>query len=286
MKITKQLYYRVLEFLPAKIVLYIEHYRGYKKVLNLKNPVFFGEKIQWLKVNGNLERFSNYVDKYQVRHFIENKIGSTYLNDLIGTYYTPEEIDFDTLPNKFVLKVTHGCGYNIVCRDKNRLNIKKTKKQLSYWLKQDFSNIKKERQYMGITPRIICEKYLEGTSYALTDYKVFCFEGKAKFVQVINERNSGMTQDFFDINWKKLQLRKGVARPSTEKIHTTSAHIEMIKIAEVLAEEFPFVRVDFYIVENQLIFGELTFTPAGGLTPFQPMSMDLAVANLIKLDQY
>ncbi|TYQ15962.1 UNVERIFIED_CONTAM: teichuronopeptide biosynthesis TupA-like protein [Acetivibrio alkalicellulosi] len=286
MEIMKNIYYKMLCVMPAKIVLYLEHARGYKKVLNLKDPKYFGEKIQWIKLYGNLQRYSNYVDKYLVRDYVKQKIGDKYLNDIIGIFNRVEEINFEELPNEFVIKGTHGCGYNLVCQNKRNLNIDEAKKKMKAWLETDFSKIKKEPQYSKIKPRLLCEKYLYEDGGVLTDYKIFCFNGQPAFIQVIKDREFSQTQDFFDTKWNRLELRKGRYPSFTREIEKPIVLPELIHISKSLSEGFPFVRVDFYIIKSRIIFGELTFTPAGGLSPFEPLEKDIEISKLINLSLY
>ena len=271
-------------FLPTKVVLNIDYGRSYKKKLNLKNPKYYGEKIQWIKLNGNLERYGNLVDKYEVRNFINEKLGDGYLPKLLGIYNNPFEIKFEELPKRFVLKMTNGTGGNIICRDKSILNIEEAKKKLDKWQNQSFYRYTKENQYKNVKSRIICEEYLEDETGSLTDYKLHCMDGKVHMIEIHRDRYTDHKENYYDVNWKDYgvicKIKKGadMQRPKTVE--------EMIGIAEKLSNDFTYVRVDLYSVNGKIYFGELTFTPANGTDPFYPLEKDLEFGNLIDLKHY
>ena len=161
MGFAKDLYRSVLRVLPEKPALYLIYFRGYQKILNLKNPQYFGEKIQWLKLYGHLDELSDYVDKYAVREFVAKTVGDKYLNQLYGVYNNPDEIDYEKLPKRFVLKCTNGSGAVLICKDKDNLNKTEAAETMNRWLKDDFYKMKKEPQYKNVKNRIIAEEYLE-----------------------------------------------------------------------------------------------------------------------------
>lgn len=281
----KKLYRGSMRFIPNRIAIRIDYLRGYGKWLNLNNPKTFGEKIQWIKLYGNLELYSDLVDKYKVRKIISNKIGEEYLPILYGVYEDANDIEFENLPNKFVLKCNHGCGYNIICNDKSKLNIVETRKILTKWINEEFYKNAKEIQYKNIKPIIICEEYLEDKNGALLDYKYFCFNGKAEFIQVISDRGIDTRSDFYDLDWNFIELRTKL-KNSDKKFQMPKNLEKMNNLAEVLSSEYPFVRVDFYNIEGRIIFGELTFTPGGGVSRFRPIEMDYEISKKIDLNKY
>jgi len=189
---------------------------------------------------------------------------------LLGVYNKGSEIDFDTLPQKFVLKCTHGCGFNIICTDKNKFDTEHARVLLDSWLRTDYSKYNCELHYAAMTPRIICEEFLEGPGGKQpTDFKVFCFSGKAHSVLVATDRDeSGHTEkfDFYDLNWNKLQYYQTSINSDR---HTPKPEIfeSMIEIAEALSKPFPFVRIDMYDINGKAVLGEMTFTPAGCMSP-------------------
>lgn len=284
-KLIYKIKYFIASVLPDKIHISIMYFIKMKKKLNLNNPKTFGEKMQYIKLYGNLELNSNFVDKYEVREYIKNAIGEQYLNELLGVYESVEQINFNSLPEKFVLKVTHGSGYNIICNDKKNFDIDEAKNKINEWMKESYYIKGKEPQYKNIKPRIICEKYLQDESGELRDYKFFCFSGKPRFIQVDSNRFSCHTRDFYDSYWNKLNLTFKYEN-SDNKIEKPDKLDEMLQLCEILSREFPFIRVDFYFVNNNIYFGELTFNPENGYGQFNPLSEDLKIAELIDLEKY
>lgn len=283
--ILKKSYRKFIRKLPMELGMRIDYLRGYRKILNLKDPKTYGEKINWIKLNGNLERYSNLVDKYAVREYINYKIGDVYLPKLYCVHKDVEELDFETLPKSFALKCNHGCKYNIICKDKSTLDIKKTKDKLQKWLNEDYFKEAKEIQYKGIDRKIICEEYLEDNNNQLIDYKYFCFKGEPKFMQVVSDRGVNISADFFDLDWNLLNL-KNKFKNSSNKVKKPINLEKMNELARVLSSDFEFVRVDFYNIDGRIIFGELTFTPSAGVSRFIPKEKDYEIAKLINLNNY
>lgn len=279
--VMKKIYRKIISCLPTKLVINIETLRGYHKLCNLANPVYFGEKIQWLKIYGNLEKYTNLVDKYLVRDCIKEKIGTKYLVSLLGAFDNPKEINFEKLPNQFVIKLNTGSGFNIIVTDKQKINSDKIIKQLNKWMKLNYYKIKKEPQYKNIQKKIIIEEYISDKNGELNDYKFFCFNGKVEFIEVDSDRFCNHTMDFFDKDWNLLQLHKGKYKNSSTVPMKPENFNKMINIAEELASDLQFVRVDLYNVDGNIYFGELTFTPAGGLTKFNPIEKDKEFAKKI-----
>ncbi len=279
----RQSYRNILKILPTKVVLNIENLRGYHKFVNFKNPRYFGEKIQWLKLYGNLEKYSDYVDKYKVREYIKKTIGEEYLIPLLGVYDKIEDINYESFPHKFVLKLNTGSGYNIIVNDKNKININDINIKLKKWLEEDYYKIKKEPQYKNIKKKILCEKYICDKECQLLDYKFFCFNGVPKFIEVDFDRFANHTMNFYDIDWNLLKLNKGDYQNYYNHVEKPEKFNEMVKIVEKLCKNFNFVRVDLYNVDGKIYFGELTFTPAGGLTPFKPIEKDIEISKMFDL---
>lgn len=239
-----------------------------KKKLDLKNPKTFNEKLMWLKLNEyeNDKLITQCADKYKVREYVENCGCGEILNELIGVYDNVEQIDSEKLPDKFVLKCNHAAGYNIICQDKSKLDIDKTKKQLKKWLKSDYWKYVAELQYKNVEKKIICEKFLESKDgNAIEDYKIYCFNGKPLFCMVCVGRNFGKPKYYFmDRDWKLMRINPaGIYASSNFTIDKPDCIDEMYMYAEKLAKPFKFVRTDFYDYNGKIIFGELTFTPAG-----------------------
>lgn len=283
-KTLTNIYRSLLRIMPDKPAIYLIYFRGYKSLLNLKNPTHFGEKIQWLKLYGHLDELSDYVDKYKVRDFVKNTVGEKYLNKLYGVYNKSEDVDFDSLPNKFVLKCTNGSGAVLICKDKEKLDRKQACKEMKKWLADDFSKMKKEPQYKNVVNRIIAEEYLEDESGALRDYKFYCYDGIPYYYGVFTDRYTDETVDMYDMSGKKLEgiLNAGV-KNSNYVLPQGDNFPELIEVVKKLAAPFQFVRVDFYMANGKIYFGELTFTDGAGSDPFTPESFDLEMAKRIKL---
>ena len=247
---------------------------GYK--LNLDNPKTYNEKIQWLKFNYHNSLLTKCADKVEVRNYIKETIGEEYLIPCLGVYDSPDEIDFDKLPNQFVLKVNWGSKQNVIVKDKSKLNINETKIKLKNWLKPKSNHYYKffEWQYKDIPPKIICEKLLIGDK-GLKDYKFHCCNGKYKRLLVIGAINETKRFcNFYDKNLNILNLKNGGTIKWDEKVKLNN-YSKMVELAEKLAKPFPVVRVDFYEdINKNIYFGELTFTPGNGTDVFEPLEWD------------
>lgn len=275
----------ILKVFSPKLFTKYNYLVTFRKRLNLKKPKDFNEKIQWLKFNYRNELMVTCTDKYLVRDYVNNQISENILNELLYVYNAVEEIDWDILPNRFALKTTHGCGGNIICDDKSKLNLKDAIVKLNEWMKTDYSKISGEWQYGKITPRIICEKFLEDGSGKLPrDYKFYCFDGEPKVVLVISERESNIKLDFFDLKWNRLHLSKPI-HESKEIIKKPENLDVLLDYARKLSKPFPFVRADFYNVDGKPIFGELTFTPAAGMATYYTDYGANYLGELLKLEK-
>lgn len=256
------------------------------KRINLENPATFNEKLQWLKLYDRKEKYIQYVDKYEVRKHIAESIGEEYLIPLIGVYNKPEEIDFSVLPDQFVLKCTHDSGGLVICNDKSQLDIKATIEKLNKCLKRNYYFHGREWPYKNVKPRIICEKFIiDESGVELKDYKLMCFNGKAKCNLVCLNRYSstGLNIDFYDMDWKPMPFERR-HHPSSGTIILRPKHFnKMIEFAERLSKDIPFARVDFYEIEGKLYFGELTFYPSAGFEEFTPESYDNMLGSWITL---
>ncbi len=281
----RKIYYIIIKCLPDKWVINFENYRAYgRKLPKNKNDIkYFGEKIQWLKLYGNLEKYNDYVDKYLVRDYIKKTVGEKYLIPLLGVYTNSSKIDYDKLPDKFVLKINNGSAMNIIVTDKNKINKKKINKKLDKWLKNDYSKIKKEYQYRNVERKIICEKYISDSNGELIDYKFFCFDGEPLFVKADLDRFTEHKVNFYDMNWNYIDMRESFYKNSNKNVTKPNNFEKMVEIAKKLSKEFQFVRVDLYDVDGTIYFGELTFTPASGKNPFYPLEKDIDIAKKIRI---
>lgn len=275
-----------LNWMPDSVYLKIL-FRGLTgQKLNLKNPKKYNEKLQWLKLHDRKEEYSMMVDKYAVRQYIADKLGEEYLIPCIGVWEKVEDIDFDKLPNQFVLKCTHDSGSVIICTDKALLDIESVKRKLNKACKRNYYNAYREWPYKNVKPRIIAEKYMiDLQEEDLRDYKVLCFDGKAKLIEVHQNRfnNKEHTQDFYDREWNNLHLAQKCLKNALEDIEKPERLEEVLDLSEVLAKDLKHVRMDWYIVKNTIYFGEITFYDGAGFELY-PDKEELMLGELIRLD--
>lgn len=273
-------------WLKDKTYLKLEYKIRLNKKLNLESPETFNEKMQWLKINNRKKEYSDMVDKYEVKKIVGNKIGKEYVIPTLGIYDSFEEINFNELPNQFVMKCTHDSGGIVICKDKNTFDINKAKSRMKKFLKRKYYYIHREWPYKNVKPRIIIEEYIENRdTEELRDYKLMCFNGKVKYTFVCTERFSGngLKVTFFDNNWKKMPFERHYPS-STLNIEKPRNYTKMIELAEKLSEDIPFVRIDFYETNSKIYFGEITFFPGSGLEEFNPEEWDYKLGKLIDLN--
>lgn len=260
--------------------------------LNLEDPKTFDEKIQWLIVYDSTPLKTLLADKYCVREWVAEKIGDKYLIPLLGVWSSFDEIDFGKLPNSFVLKANHGSGWNIIVRDKNTFDIANAKRKFDLWMKMNFAyHSALELHYKDIVPKIIAEEYLENNSGNLVDYKVHCFGGRAAYIQYIGGRANGEAKEgWFDRNWNLMDFGGGNYPQIDDEIQKPENLDLLLTLSETLAKPFSYVRVDFYVLNDGTFkFGEMTFTPAGGIHKWRSYSnktsyeVDLELGKLIRL---
>lgn len=266
----------LLDWLSEEKYLKAVYRLAFKRKLNLDNPKTLTEKINWYKLNWRDPLAKQCVDKYEVRKYVESVFGegTKYLNDLFGIWSTADEIDFDALPDKFVLKPTNGSGDIVVCNDKSTLDITEAKKTLSKYSSRPFYTKTKEWAYYDLPYRIIGERYIESSDdFQIKDYKFFCFYGKPEFLFVASERGTEHLKfDFFDLDWNWLPVTNG--HEHNPQIKKPEHFDEMLEVARKLSAPFPHVRVDLYEEEGKVFFGELTFYHFGGFTRFEPDEWD------------
>lgn len=260
------------------------------KKLDLKNPRTFNEKLQWIKIHDRNPIYTELVDKYAVRKHIEEKIGEEYLIPLVGGPWNSfDEIDFDKLPDQFVLKCTHDSGGLVICRDKQELNIQVARKKIERSLKRNFYWHAREWPYKNVPHRIVAEKYMEDENSArgLTDYKFFCFNKKPELIYISQglEDHATASISFFDLGGHKMPFWRTDFKPIEGDFILPANFEEMVKIAQKLAEqvESPFVRVDLYSIWGKVYFSEITFAPCSGMIPFEPEEWDGKLGDWIVL---
>lgn len=275
-----------LKWMPDELYLKLYYRAATGEKLNLNEPRTFNEKLQWLKLYDRRFEYTNYVDKYAIREHIKNRIGEEYLIPLLGVYDKFNEINFNELPNQFVLKCTHDSGSVIICKDKSKLNIEEAKKIINKCLKRNYFYLSREWPYKNVKPRIICEKYLLDESITgLIDYKLMCFNGKVKcwFVCLNRSTQNGLNIDIYDVNWNLMPVERPNNPIYGYKIPKPKNFKKMMEFAEILSNKIPFIRVDFYEIKGRLYFGELTFYPTSGYEDFKPKSYNYIFGNWIRL---
>ncbi len=277
---------RKMRSLPPKIYakIHYEHFSG--KKLDLDNPQDFNAKLEWYKVFFRPKILNTLADKFEVRKFIEDTIGKQYLNELYAVYDNPEDIDFDALPNKFIIKANHTNGHNLIVKNKEDLDRKKVIKKFKKWLdKNQYYRRGQEWAYKDIKPKIIIEKFLkEDDKNTLVDYKFYCFNGKPKFIDVHLDREEDHKQGCFDLEYNLLLFGKSKSYKSiSSKIDKPSNLEEMVALSKILAKNLPFVRVDFYSVNGKTVFGEMTFYPSDARKAFYPEEYNKIIGDYFKL---
>ena len=265
--------------------------RKYKAIfgreLDWQNPKTFNEKLQWLKLNNRTPEQTMMVDKYRVRDYIAQTLGEEYLIPLLGVWDAPGEIDFDALPDRFLLKCNHNSGLGMcICKEKAKLDVGEVRKELRRGLNEDYYIRHREWPYKNVPRKIICEQYMEDDSgNGLRDFKVHCFNGEPKFILVCSDRFSeeGLREDFYDVSWNRMDLRRPTHPNSQSGVQKPEQLKEMLTCAKKLAKDFPFVRIDFYIIHSRMYFGEITFFPASGFEKFVPEQWDTILGAWISL---
>lgn len=256
--------------------------------LNLKNPKTFNEKLQWLKLYNHKPEYTIMVDKVKAKEYVAKLIGEEHIIPTLGVWDDPDDIDFDALPDQFVLKCNHNSGTGMcICRDKSKLDIEKVKAELRKGLKENYFMRWREWPYKNIPRKILAEKFMvDESGTELKDYKIFCFNGEPRYCQVISDRNTDEKIDFYDMHWKRLVGLVGL----NDKVHNSEYAIpcpesfeNMKQMASLLAKSIPFSRIDFYEINHQAYFGEITFFPATGFGNFNPREWNVKMGDMITL---
>jgi|SRR5690625_2896849 len=274
------------EFIPDKVMIKLQYWIKTGRKLNLKDTERYNEKIQWYKLYYRDPLMTQCADKYRVREYVTSKGLENILVPLYGAYDDAEDIDFDDLPDEFVLKTNNGSHTNILCDSKSKLDIGVTIETLNSWLTERTAKAGREWAYYNIQPKIICEQYLDvGENNELVDYKFICFDGKVACVFVNAERNSseGLIFDIYNEAFKKLPYKRKGLRESITDFPKPINYDEMVEIAEILSVDFPHVRVDLYNINGKVYFGEMTFYHASGYVEFEPDEFDFILGNQFEL---
>jgi hypothetical protein len=260
---------------------------AFGRPLDLRNPKSLNEKLMWLKLFWRHPLISKCADKYAVRQYVKECHCESALNVLYGVYDTVDHIEWDQLPNRFVLKCTHGCGFNIICDDKSKLDKMKTLDRLREWMTLDYGLLYAEIHYSSIKPRIVCERYIEtNLGSSLCDYKVFCFNGDPKFTMVCQDTDTETPKHYFHDNstWEILPYSRW-SKQKEGRSDKPAVIDEMVRLSRLLAKPFPFVRIDFYDDGGKAIFGEMTFTSGGCIDKKMLPEADILMGTMIQLPE-
>lgn len=255
--------------------------------LDIENPTTFNEKLQWLKLYDKNPKYTKMVDKYEAKKYAASIIGEEYIIPTLGVYDKFEDIDFEKLPNQFVMKCTHDSGGIVICKDKANLDIQEAKKKVNKYLKRNYFYNCREWPYKNVKPRIIVEEYMEDSvDKELRDYKFYCFNGYVKSLMVATDRLNAEKElcfDYFDENFKHLNLVNELHPNAKIMPHKPKQFEKMKELARKLSLGFPHLRVDFYEANGQIYFGEVTFYDMGAYLKIKPESWEKEWGNLIKL---
>jgi hypothetical protein len=284
-KMLKKVKY-ALRFLPDKMYIKLYYFARFKRFCDLEHPKTFNEKLNWLKLHDRNPLYVRMVDKYEAKEYVSSIIGSQYIIPTLGVWEQFDDIEFDKLPNQFVLKCTHDSEGLVIVKDKSKLDKKAAKVKIENALKCNFYYIGREWPYKDVKPRIIAEQYMSNNGGDLDDYKVHNFDGVPKLILICSERfsESGLKEDFYDENWQRLDMCR-ISHPNSTHIKKKPDCLdEMLKLSQKLADGIPFLRTDFYEIDGKLYFGELTFYPASGFEPFSPDEWDYKMGQWITLN--
>ena len=274
----------LLNWMPDKAFLKLAFLLNMGRKLDLKNPKTFNEKMQWLKLYDRKPIYTTMVDKYAVKKYVADLIGEEYIIQTLGVWDSFDQIDFDSLPDQFVLKCTHDSGGLVICRDKSKLDIKAAKAKIEKSLKCRYYYSSREWPYKNVKPRIIAERYMQdGQTQTSPVYKVFTFGGEPKLIQAIqDDKTPQETIDYFDLDWNRLDMRQNF--PNSEKPLTRPGKLQQIlSLSRTLCGALPFVRTDFYSINGNVYFSEFTFYSDSGYASFHPQQWDQTLGGWIKL---
>lgn len=278
---------KLFNYVPDKWAMAIKYRNHFLKKLDLKNPQTFNEKLQWLKLYDRRPEYTTMVDKYRAKEYVASIIGEAYIIPTLGVWKSFDEIDFDALPNQFVLKCNHGSGDAVICKDKGTFDMESARKKLTDALNTDYYLISREWPYKNVDRLILAEQYLEDSeTHDARDYKFFCFDGEVKCFKVDLDRFAGRHANWYDREGEILPYGTLGAEPVYDREVRLPAKLDkMMKLAETLSHGYPFMRVDFYYVNEKIYSGELTFYPASGLKPFTDVEWDKIMGQWLKLPE-
>ena len=280
-----KLFRKLSRLIPDRIYLQIVYFKHFRRFINFNNPKTFNEKIQWLKLNYRKEEYTNLVDKYRVKQYITKLIGEEYVIPTLEVWKNVDDIDFKSLPEKFVLKCNNDSGGIVICKNKKDFDEAKAKSFLKERLKNNGYWYGREWPYKNVKPCIIAEKYMEDSiSKDLKDYKFFCFNGSMEFFDIDIDRFIEHRANYYDRNGNFLPFGKTYCPPDyTKKIEMPKNLDKMIELAETISHNTVLSRIDFYEIDGQVYFGEITFYPGSGFSPFTDEKWDYKLGDMIDL---
>lgn len=272
-----------LRFIPDAPFLRVQYFLKLGRVLHLKRPKLYNEKLQWIKLHDRRSEYSVYADKLAVRDYVRERAGARYLIPEIARYERVDQIDWDALPDRFVIKCTHGSSSNIIVTDKAQLDIEAAKLKLSNWMRRNWFDLSREWPYKNIRPRIIVEQFIGADDGTVPfDYKVMCFEGEPTYIVVDADRYSGHKRNFYDGNWVKQDMFN--RHPNIDRPVERPAQLdEMLTVARALCQGLHHIRIDLYAVQDRVYFGEMTFFHGYGMEVYRPKSFERHMGDLIQL---
>ena len=271
--------YGIGKFIPDDLYVNLYYYKTFHKIPDLKNPKTFNEKLTWMKLYDKNPQYTQMVDKYAAKGYVEKIIGGGHTIPTFKVWDSPDDVDVEELPEKFVLKCTHDCGSIVICRDKSKFDLEAAKEKLRVHYNRNYFWMVREWPYKNVKPRIIAEEYMEDaeeTQAGLTDYKFYCFGGIPKYLYVSTglENHSTARISFLTLDWQFAPFGRSDYRPFEELPKKPENLLLMVEIAQKLSRRFPFLRVDLYEIKGKVYFSELTLFPCGGMMPFSPKEWD------------
>jgi len=277
---------KTAKFYPDKFYVKAQYWLKTGKKLNLKNPQTFSEKLQWLKLYDKKPEYTIMADKITAKKYVANIIGDEYIIPTLGVWNRFEDINFDELPDQFVLKTNHDSGGIIICKNKNNLNIDFARNKLEKHLRRNVYAVSREYPYKNIKPQIFAEKYMvDESGTELKDYKFFCFNGQVKYIQVDFNRFTNHQRNIYDTHWRFQDFMIKYPNNKNYMIKKPVNLDKMISIAETLSKGLPHLRVDLYSIDNNIYFGELSFCHGSGMERFTPNEWDHKFGSLLKIDR-
>lgn len=275
---------KAARIIPDKMLIKLKYQATCGRKLELKNPERFNDKLQWLKLYDRKPRYTRLADKYEAKQYIKENIGEEYIIPLLGVYDSFEEIDFEQLPEQFVLKPNHTSGDIYICKDKSKIDYGELKKNVDQWMKKNYYWLHREWPYKNIRPRIICEPYMvDESGTELKDYKIFCFDGQPKIIEVDFNRFIGHQRNFYTTEWQYMDFMLEYPNDKDREIKKPAKLDEMLDLAEKLSAGIPHVRVDLYSINGNIYFGEVTFYHESGYGAFKPDSYNYLLGSWINL---